>query len=311
VAVLEEGRSRIHVSRDTGSTWGFAREFGFVVEDVAWTLREDEPLLLMATSGGLFQLAIDEDADPVQLLVEPSNQSLPFYAIVATTEVKGEVTVAAAAQTSGGVYLSSDGGASATFRRIGLNGEDVRVLAVQYDGPRSYLWAGTAAPGGVQTGNGTFRRELLGREDPAQGWVPFREGWNAGSCWAISFAAGAVYAATQAAGVMRLELGAAQSKWQRSKVDSGLPMRDPGRFHPVRSVAANPAGTLLLASGPAGVFRAANVGSDAGAQPESGDAETRFTETSQAEFGEEVTLPATWLFACEENDIEVRPDAPD
>src|SRR5207247_403116 len=96
----------------------------------------------------------DAEADPVQLLVEPTNQNLPFYAVVATQEVTGEITVAAAAQENAGVYLSTTGGNTGTFRKIGLDGESVRTLAVQRDGPRSFLCAGTAAPGGVHPGRG-------------------------------------------------------------------------------------------------------------------------------------------------------------
>src|SRR5207247_11403030 len=136
----------------------------------------------------------DAEADPVQLLVEPTNQNLPFYAVVATQEVTGEITVAAAAQENAGVYLSTTGGNTGTFRKIGLDGESVRTLAVQRDGPRSFLWAGTAAPGGDQPGHGAFRRELLGREDPTEGWVQFGQGWTAGSCWALGLAGGSVVA---------------------------------------------------------------------------------------------------------------------
>jgi rod shape-determining protein MreB len=39
--------------------------------------------------------------------------------------------VAVAAQSTGGVYLSHEGGRPNTFRRIGLQGEDIRELAVQ------------------------------------------------------------------------------------------------------------------------------------------------------------------------------------
>ncbi|HYI21812.1 MAG TPA: baseplate J/gp47 family protein [Candidatus Limnocylindrales bacterium] len=312
VSELEGGRgSRIYVSRDTGSTWDFTRQFGFVVEDVAWTLRDGEPMLLMATSGGLYQLPVDADADPVQLLVDPANQNLPFYAVVATQEVKGEITVAAAAQGFGGVFVSSDAGASGTFRAAGLEGEDVRVLTVQYDGPRSYLWAGTAAPGGPnQPGVGAFRRELLGREDPAQGWVPFRQGWTAGSCWALAFSGTTVFAATQQVGVMRLDLSASQPSWVPPTVDSGLPLRDPGNFHPVRTAAASPDGLRIMAGGPVGVFRTLDADAPPRQRP-TAVVEPLYESASSSEFAEEVTLPPTWLFTCGENEIEVVSDAPE
>lgn len=307
---LDGGGSRIYVSRDTGSTWDFTRQYGFVIEDVAWSMRDGEPQLLMATSGGLYQLAIDADADAVQLLVEPANQKLAFYAVVATQEVRGEITVAAAAQEKGGIYLSSDAGGSGAYRKIGLDGEDIRVLVVQYDGPRSYLWAGAAAPGGDQQGVGAFRRELLGREDPAQGWVPFKDGWIAGSCWALAVFGSTVVAATQQVGVLRLELGAAEPKWVAPTVDSGLPMRDRGRFHPVRTVAVDPEARRVMAGGPVGVYR--TLDKDAPPPPRPSDVnEPLYEECSSAEFQEEVTLPPTWLFTCGDNEIDVVADAPE
>jgi hypothetical protein len=310
VTTLDEAKgSRLYVSRDSGATWEFTRPFGFQIEDVAWSQRAGDPLLLMATSGGLYQQTIGEGADIAQLLVEPSNQEMPFYAVAATQEVKGEITVAVAAQGSGGVYLSSEGGATGTFRPIGLSGEDVRVLGVQYDGPRSYLWAGTAAPGGNQAGKGAFRRELLGAEDPTQGWVPFSAGWTAGSCWALAFAGSRVLAATQQVGVMRLDVNEASPTWKSPTVDSGLPLRDPGRFHPVRSVAVDPEARLAMAGGPVGVHRV--VRWDAQTQPGSPEMEPLYESCSESEFPEEVTLPPTWLFTCSENEIEVVSDAPD
>jgi hypothetical protein len=303
--------SRLHVSRDGGNTWDFTREFGFMVEDVAWSLREGLPLLFMATGGGLYQLTTEPEADVVQLLVESTNQKLPFYSVVATQEVKGEITVAAVAQGSAGVYLSSDAGSTGTFRKIGLNGEDVRVLAVQYDGPRSFLWAGTAAPGGDQPGKGTFRRELLGREDPTEGWVPFNQGWatvGAGSCWALAFAGSIVFAATQQKGILRLDLGAATPAWIAPTVGSGLPLRDPGRFHPTRAVAANREGNRVMVGGPVGVYRSI-LRKDQ--PPWSATAEPKYESTSESSFPEEVTLPPTWLFTCSDNEIEVLADAPE
>jgi hypothetical protein len=309
VATLEEGKgSRLYVSRDSGATWEFTRPYGFLIEDIAWSSLEAQPLVLMATSGGLYQQTIGADADIVQLLVDSNNQDMPFYSVVATQEVKGEITVVVAAESSGGIYLSSQAGASGTFRQIGLTGEDVRVLAVQYDGPRSYLWAATAALGGQQTGKGAFRRELLGAEDPTQGWVAYGSGWDAGSCWSLAFAGSLVLAATQAAGVLRLDVNDPTPAWKQPDVNSGLPLRDKSRFLAIRSVAVDPEARLAMAGGPEGVTRL--VDWHALMHPGDQETEPRYERSSESEFSEEVTLPPTWLFVCGENDIEVLTDAP-
>ena len=54
-------------------------------------------------------------AEIAQLLVDPANQDLAFYAVAATQEVKGEITVAVAAQERGG--LSGLGRASGSSAR--------------------------------------------------------------------------------------------------------------------------------------------------------------------------------------------------
>ena len=157
---------------------------------------------------------------------------------------------------------------------------------------------------------GAFRRELLGREDPGQGWVGFSAGWTAGSCWALAFAGSTVFAATQQVGVMRLDLGAPTPKWVTPTVDSGLPLRDPGRFHPVRTVAVDPQARRIMAGGPVGVYR--TLDSDEGSRPGPAAAdEPLYQNSSRADFAEEVTLPPTWLFTCGDNDIEVVADAPE
>ena len=109
--------SSVHVSRDEGDTWPFERPFGFRVEDLAWVMRDGEPVLLMATGpsgdgggGGLYQLAVSPDGDAVQILVDPGDQDLAFSAVTAFQEVRGDVAVAVAAQGKGGVYLSKQAG---------------------------------------------------------------------------------------------------------------------------------------------------------------------------------------------------------
>ena len=306
--------SSVHVSRDAGGTWPFVHRFGFSVRDVAWIHDQPRPELLLAGApsragagtegGGLWRMGIQPDDDPVLVNVDPANQARAFAAVAAHTGVLGDTTVAVATDGPGGIFQSSEAGASGTFTLTGLDKEDVRILAVQVDGPRAYLWAATAAPGGDQPGNGCFRSELLGSNATVEGWVQMKNGWSAGTCRALAFDNGVVLAATWQAGVLRLDPRDAAPTWSGSTVDSGLPMRDPGRFEPVLALATRPTGGLSMAGSPDGVLRSL-PGPTADAQGWTG----RWEICSSKSFSEQVTLPPTGLFVCGENTLEVRSDA--
>jgi hypothetical protein len=246
----------------------------------------------MATSVGLYELAAQPGSSPVQVLVDPTNQTLGFYAVAVTTDVSGGVNVAVAAQNTRGVYLSSTGGSTNTFRYIGLRGEDIRELAVQHDGPRSFLWAGTAVSGGNDPGKGCFTWELRGSQDPPEGWQGFGKNWTGGTCRSITFVGTKVLAASHRAGVLQLDLHARDAAWQVPDVGCGLPLRDPGRFYPILALAANPEAHLVLSGGARGVFRSEDGGK-------------MYSSSSSKEFSDKVTLPATWLFVSGEHDISV------
>lgn len=311
--------SRVHVSADAGETWDEVAQFAFVVEDVGWTVENDVPVLLLATASGLYHLpfadpsaadgAAGGDAAPVQLLVDPDKPDLGFYAVAVTREVLGGVNVAVAARQTGGVYVSQRGGRSRTFEKWGLDGKDVRVLEVQYDGPRAFLWAGTAAVGAAE-GDGCFVYELRGpgQKSPA-GWQPFAKGWRGGSCRALAFQGTRVAAATYRSGVLWLAAATTDAGWQAPDVKCNLPLTALGKFHPVEAVAADPdgaeppeppagagaaAGRLLLAGGPVGVYRSRDGGVTYEAEP-----------SSRREFLERVTLPPTWLFASGRHEVNV------
>lgn len=290
---VAEGESRLHLSTDMGESWGatpFTVAFG--INDMAWLLREREPILLLATDAGLYELSMRPGSSPVQILVESSDQNLGFYAVVASRDVRGQVSVAVAAQRTVGLFLSSDGGKPNSFRSIGLRGEDIRVLAVQDNGPRSFLWAGAATAGGDDPGKGCFRWELRGAENPPDGWRPFAKEWRGGSCRGLAFLGMQVMAASHRAGVLFLASSESDPAWQTPDVRCGLPLRDPGRFQPVATVAADPAGTLVLAGGAEGVFRSADRG-------------VRYEPASRKEFSDKVTLPPTWLFCSGEHEVVI------
>jgi hypothetical protein len=84
--------------------------------------------------------------------------------------MRGEVSVAVAAYGLGGVWLSSESGRTGTFKKIGLQGKDIRTLGIQQEGPDQYLWAGVTTPGDTP-GEGCHRWHLLGPDVPAEGWV--------------------------------------------------------------------------------------------------------------------------------------------
>ncbi len=155
--------SHVHLSNDCGETWTLPEQsFGFIVEDLAWTSRDDTAVLLLATDRGLYQLVLTPGSSPIQVLVDASNPARPLYAVAASRDVSGRVSVAVATQSQGGVFLSHDSGNAGTYHSIGLQNEDIRILAVQRLGPRTFLWAGEAAPGGDDPGKGCFSWELTG-----------------------------------------------------------------------------------------------------------------------------------------------------
>lgn len=289
----DEDQWCIHISEDCGETWASTvHSVAFEVEDMAWMERDDTPVLLLATDEGLYELVLQTGGSPVQVLVDPQRQDLGFYAVAASKNLRGELEVGVAAQETEGVYLSSEGGQSNTFRHVGLDGEDIRTLEVQYDGPRSFLWAGAAAAGADDSGKGCFRWELLGREDPPDGWRAYGDGWEGGSCLSIAFLESHVLGASYRSGVLRLDVAQSSPSWKVPDVQCGLPLRDPGRFRPVETVAARPESGLVMAGGSEGVFRSADEGAT-------------YRSTSSREFTDKVTLPATWLFCSGEHQITV------
>lgn len=293
--------ARIYFSRDCGEAWNATPiTTAFSINQVAWTLRDGVPLLLLATDVGLYELSLPASSEagqptpgPVQVQVDSTPSNSGFYDVVAAWDVRGQVSVAVAAQNTRGVYLSSEGGRRNTFRMIGLQGSDIRTLAVQYDGPRAFLWAGVAAAGPEDNGRGCFRWELLGSQDPPEGWQALGKGWQGGSCWALAFWRGQVLAASHRRGVLRLNPGDRDPSWVAPDVNCGLPLRgDAGPFQPVIALDAGPTGSSIMAGGDKGIFR-------------SRDGAITYEPATRQEFTDRVTLPPTWLFCSDAHAIEV------
>jgi baseplate J-like protein len=284
--------SHVHLSWDCGESWQEKAVTGFSVEDMAWVLRDGAPWLFLATSAGLFQLSMQAGAAPVQVFVRPDDQQVGYYAVAASTS-KGGVTVTVASRNKGGVFLSSEGGAGNTFRNIGQAGEDIRVLAVQYEGSRSFLWAGVTVLTGGERGKGCYCWELVGKDNPPDGWQAFDKNWLGGSCVALAFQGTKILAATFDGGMLWLEKRSDVETWHVPDVGCGLPLAT--REHPfqrVDALAADSRGNLVLCGGKTGVYRSQDGGQ-------------HYLSCSQKIFRDKVTLPPNRLFCSGEHEIEV------
>jgi hypothetical protein len=297
VGTSREGQrqSRVYISSDCAENWQLiVSSENFEVNDVAWMARGGVPVLLLATSAGLFQIEARSNASLAPILVDLETPDLGFYAVTASRARFGQVNVAAAAVSTRGVYISSEGGTDRSFQHSGLRGEDIRVLEIQYDGPRAFLWSGAYAAG-PDPGVGCFRWELLGAETPVDRWVPFRNGWAAGSVRAIAFHNRLVLAASYRGGVLELTLGDDNPKWVPSDRHSGLPWDEKGVFLPVNAIASDSMreGRRILAGSEQGVYR----------RHLDRDGDT-YRYISDKEFSDRVALPPTWLFCSGDHQIE-------
>jgi len=284
-------QNALYYSFDDGESWSAPTPVAFVINGLAWTLRDNVPVLFLATSVGLYELALDATRVPIQLLVDPKQPDHGFSAIAAITDVRGITSVAVASEQNAGVFLSNDGGRAGSFRPIGLENEDIRVLTAQYDGPRAYLWAGFGAAAAAN-GTGAARIELLGSEVSTESWRRFTKDWKGGSCWSLAFRGLHVYAASYQSGVLRMDVSEADPAWRSPDIGSGLAQRGVERiFQLVKSVSAAPEYDTVLCGGPAGVYR-------------STDGEN-YQNISSPTYADKLTLPETWLFCSGEHKIEV------
>jgi hypothetical protein len=285
------GGSLVHVSEDCGEHWRqVALLVDAVVDDLAWVTREGAHLLLIATDHGLFELALQPDATPVPVVVDPAYPTHGLYAVVSGV-ARGATWVAVAGRDEGGVHVSRLSGRTGTFRRVGLRGEDIRTLAIQREGPRAFLWAGAWVQYAHDPGLGCFSWEL-GEEDPPDGWIRHGDGWSAGSCYEIAFAGSAVLAASHHGGVLWLPSREGDESWRTPDVNAGLPLRDAGRFDRLTSVDVAPDGPLVMAGGPRGVAETTDRGATY-------DVCRRVLTT------QDVTVPETWLLCSGEHRIEM------
>jgi hypothetical protein len=287
-----DGGSRVYVSDDCGEVWEERARTQFDISQTAWIKRENGTALLLATSSGLYELSLQPGSSPVQVFVTSQDEQLGYYAVAVSTSRSGTVNVAVAARKMGGVFLSSHAGKGNTFRAIGLAGEDVRVLAIQEDGERSFLWAGLAAPHAGDVGKGCRLTELLG-DEVAGTWEEYNKGWIGGSCTDLCFHDTKILAATYDSGVLLLPSRDSKVEWKVPAVQSGLPLVDRARtFERVDSLAHSPDGSLLMVGNKSGVFRSQDDG-------------TTYQCCSRRVFTDRVSIPRTWVFCSGEHEIEV------
>jgi hypothetical protein len=294
--------SRVLLSEDLGTSWRELAGFAFGVHALAWTLREDTPVLLVAGERGLYELALSPGAVPVQNVVDPSQPELGCYDVVTMTDLRGQSAVAVAAEGAGGVWLSTSG--SGGFAQIRRPGEDIRSLTVHREGPSLTLWVSRSVPDGDGTGCAVTVFDEFARVDPTKiTWREFVTGWSGGSCSQVAVTGTQVYAATQSGGVLRLDATAADPTWRAADVNCGLPLRDRRRFTPIAAVAvADPApGTgpgappRLLSAGASGIWRSSDGGE-------------HWSNASARLVDDAVTLPPGWLFCSGEHAVEVTAD---
>jgi hypothetical protein len=288
--------SRLYVSEDCGESWSRLASLAFAINDLAWTSRGNDSLLIMATDNGLFELLNQPGANPVQISVDAARpKTLGFTAVAAAVGVRGTPYVAAAARSISGVsiYLSTRGGPSDSFVALELKDENVSVLEVQQDGPRTFLWAGLALKTGSDAGKGAVRWEL--QAGSAGTLTSMIKGWDGGSCHGLAFNASFAFAATHDKGVLWLDLSKGeQASWRAPLRESGLKIRedDVHAFQPVTALAAEPRQNMVMAGGSSGIYRSADNG-------------TSYESCSNKVFVDRVTVSATRLFCSGDHDVEV------
>lgn len=293
----------VYFSADCGESWhANPVVLGSIVYDAAWVMRGDLPILLAAADQGLFEIAPNEDVPTRQLIVDRAAPSRGFYAIATFNDAFVNYVAIAAADRQG-VYVSTAGGKSNSFRylagadRRGLRGEDVRSLTIQETGSSAYLWAGTAAAGGDSVGSGCFVYTLRGIEGSPEGWRQVNNGWAGGTCWSLFADQETLYATTNRQGLVTLKTSVPESEyeWQNADIRGGLPLRRDGifrgQFTELRTGAMHPQEGSFFVGCEEGVFA-------------SQDGVT-FRFAAANTFTEQIDLPGSWLFVSGKHDIKV------
>lgn len=247
--------------------------------------------LILATDNGCYEIRPGQNLVKIRLGVD--NEPAAFYAVAADLDPIGNVVVAVAAQRSAGVFISREAARAESFRSIGLQGKNIRSLAVQRNGTARHLWAGVAAIGD-QEGSGAHRLNL---NNTGTGWMAYGDGWRGGSCASFAFRDNQVFAGTHHAGVVLLNLQQRQPVWRAPVIGCGLPIRDDSqRLAAIRdlAIAGDNDQAVLMCATRDGVYA-----------PIEQINSLHFRHSSQRDQVERVTLPENWLFCSAQHAIEV------
>ena len=290
--------SRLYVSDDCGETWRMAANTAFGINDLAWTIRQGQSVMLMATDKGLFELLLQPSATPVQIVVDANRPlGLGFTAVAAAVGVRGTPYVAVAVRSITGVsiYLSTKSGPSGAFdfEPLQLKDENISVLEIQQDGPRTFLWAGLALKTGSDAGKGAVKWELQGGTAGAP--TSMEKGWVGGSCHGLAFTSSFAFAATHDKGVLWLDLSKGeQASWRTPLRECGLKIRedDVRAFQPVTALAGAKDRNVVMAGGASGIYRSDDNG-------------TNYQLVSNKLFFESVTVSPTRLFCSGDHKVDV------
>ncbi len=339
-------RSWLYLSLDCGEHWYYLavlQDAGTElqpgeIEDMAWLVRADRHVLLLATDNGLLEVNLGfeadgqpEEADMFQVPVLPAQPAHPLYALAVVRSNRGGRQVVVALKGRRGVYIASGDSLASRNQFASLPmengdrplGEDVRRLRVQYQNERTYLWACVMALS--DNGLGCYRWQIDQTGQMVESgsmWVS--QGWEGGSCLGVAFDDtpasdggqnyARVYAASAWGGLLRADLDVKNPDrplpWRRFSSED-LPhrpiqmegtRRDRGLYEPLVALDARQGVVMVVST--EGVYRRVQLEQDF--------SEERYEKISRDTFRnlrDAVTLPPDWLLISGAHSIKAQFDS--
>jgi hypothetical protein len=295
-----------HCSFECGETWQFDLEMGFRIYDIEWLARANRPLLLLATTEGLYSIELPSAENPHPVLnditVDVNNPDLDLYAVTSIQDLDGQLHVAVSAENRTIYLLSNHSGQLRTSTQIKGFENDVRLLKFQKDGDQIFLWAEIHE----EVNKGMCRWEL----GTSSGWKSFPN-WQGQSCTALSFNGAEILVGTNYAGVLWLNptVEGENAKWHIPSKDCNLPLSreyTPGGGYFPLSIQALASQTisgkaqiLVAILGKAEIYRGFKTLSSKRQGTEQQEQDL-FFETST-----DISLPETWSFQKSDSGVQV------